>query len=91
MYLNTYIPTINTEILPCLDTPETSPGQQHDFETYDLMTENKEVLTFQEKLLRVAGPSPPFHEFLPLRLRQNNHNSVKRKLKISSLAPPNLA
>ena len=50
-----------------------------------------EVLTFQEKLLRVAGPSPPFHEFLPLRLRQNNHNSVKRKLKISSLAPPNLA
>ena len=50
-----------------------------------------EVLTFQEKLLRVADPSPPFHEFLPLRLRQNNHNSVKRKLKISSLAPPNLA
>ena len=50
-----------------------------------------EVLTFQEKLLRVADPSPPFHEFLPLRLRQNNDNSVKRKLKISSLAPPNLA
>ena len=55
------------------------------------LQKKKEVLTFQEKLLRVAGPSPPFHEFLPLRLRQNNHNSVKRKLKISSLAPPNLA
>lgn len=52
---------------------ETPRCQQHNVETYDSL----KVLTFQEKLLRVAGPSPPFHEFLSLRLRQNNHNSVK--------------
>ena len=40
-HLNTYIPTINTEILPCLNTPETPRGQQHNFETYDVFTEKR--------------------------------------------------